>query len=82
MEVVFHGLDVELLIGEAEVWSPQKRVTVRNGQDFLSDRWIALKHLQEFSEAVFHRLDVESLISDAEVWSRQKRVIVRKGQNF
>jgi len=39
----------------------------KNGHNFSSDRWIALKYLHEFTDAVFLRVAVESLISDEEV---------------
>jgi hypothetical protein len=49
---------------------------------FRSDRWIALKILQEFLEAVFLAVDVESLFGEAAVSSLETRVPVRKGHNF
>jgi len=61
---------VESLLGAAEVSSLQTSVLVRKGQNFLSNRWITMKFLQEFSDAVFHGVDVESLLGDAEVSSR------------
>jgi hypothetical protein len=36
--------------------------------NFGSDRWIALKILQGFSEAVFLGVAIESLLRDVEVW--------------
>jgi len=73
---------VESLLGDAEVSSPATRVPVRNDHNFLSDRWISLKILEEFSDAVFQGFDVESLLGDAEVSSPATRVPVRKGLNF
>jgi hypothetical protein len=72
---------VESLLGEAEVSSLQSRVPVRKGHNFLSDRWIALKFLQEFPEAVFLGVDVELLLGESEVSSLETRVPVRKGHN-
>jgi hypothetical protein len=34
MEDVFLGVGMETLLGEAEVWSPQNRVTERKGSNF------------------------------------------------
>jgi len=73
---------VESLLGEAEVSSLETRVPVRNGHNFLSDRWIALKFLQEFPEAVFLGVDVEWLPGEVEVSSLETRVTFRKGHNF
>jgi len=56
---------VESLISEANVSSLETRLPVRNGHNFLSDRWISLKFLQEFPDAVFLRVDVESLLGEA-----------------
>jgi len=44
---------------------------VRKGYNFLTDRWIAIKFLLEFSDALFHALDEESILGDDEVWSYQ-----------
>jgi len=46
-------------------------VTVRNGHNFSSDRWIAVKLLLEFPDALFHKEDEEWILGDDEVWSRQ-----------
>jgi hypothetical protein len=62
---------VESNLGEEEVWSRQARVTVHIGRNFLFDRWISIKILQEFSEDLFNGLDVESTLSEVEVWSPQ-----------
>ena len=74
-------MDVESILGE-EVWSRQTRVTVRKGNDFLSDRWIAIKSLHEFRDALFHIVHVESFLGEEEIGSRQARVTVRKDNNF
>jgi len=73
---------VESLLGDAEVLSPATRVPVRKGHNFLSDRLISLKILQEFPDAVFLGVDKESLLGDAEVSSPVTRVPVRNGHNF
>jgi hypothetical protein len=73
---------VESLLGEADVSSLETRVPVRKGQNFLSDRWIAFKFLQDFSEIVFLVVDVESLVGEAEVSSLETIVPVRKKHNF
>jgi hypothetical protein len=73
---------VESLLVKSEVSSLETRVSVRKGNNFLSDRWIALKFLQEFSEAVFLVVDVESLLGEPEVSTVETRVPVRKGHNF
>jgi hypothetical protein len=43
---------------------------------------MALKFLQEFSDAVFHAVDVESLLGEAEVSALETTVPVRNGRNF
>jgi hypothetical protein len=58
---------VESLLGEAEISALETRVPVRKGRHFGYDRWIALKFLQEFTEAVFFGVDVESLLDEAEI---------------
>jgi len=55
---------------------------VRNGHNFLSDRWIAVKLLLKFPDALFHEVDEESILGDEDVWSRHARVTVRNGHNF
>ena len=75
-------MDVELILGEEEVWSRDARVTVRTGHNFSSDCWIAIKILHEFLDALFHIVDVESILGEDEVWSRQARETVRTGHNF
>ena len=75
-------MDVESILGEEEIWSRQASVTVRTGHNFLSDRWITIKILHDFSNAVFHIVDVESILGEEEVWSCQARVTVHKGNNF
>jgi len=69
-------VDVESLLGDAEVSSLDTGVRVRKGHYFGSDHWISLKILQEFPDAVFEVVDVESLLGDAEVSSPTTRVPV------
>jgi len=73
---------VESLLDEAEVSTLETRVQLRKGHNFRSDRWIALKFLQEFPEAVFLVVDVESLLGEAAVSSLETRVPIRKGHKF
>jgi len=73
---------VESLLGELDVSTVKTRVPVRKGNNFWSDRWIALKLFQKFPEAVFLVVDMESLLSESEVSSLETRVPVRKGHNF
>jgi len=79
---VFLGVDVESLLGEAEVSSPVTIKPFQKGYNFRSDRLISLKVLQEFPDAVFLGVDAESLLGDAEVSSPATRVPVRQGHNF
>jgi len=44
---------------------------VRNGHNFLWDRWITVKLLLKFPDALLHRVDEESILGDNEVWSRE-----------
>jgi len=57
-------------------------VTIRKGNNFRSDRWIAINLLLEFPDALFHEVDEESILGDDEVWSSQDGWTVRKGHNF
>jgi hypothetical protein len=60
-------VDEESILGDDEVWSRQARVTVRNGHNFRSDPWIAIKLLLEFPDALLHGVDEESILGDDEV---------------
>jgi len=73
---------VESLLGEAEVSALETSVPVPMGRNFRSDRWIALKFLQEFPDAVLLPVDVELLLGVAEVSALETSVPVRKGRNF
>jgi len=44
-------------------------VTVRTGQNFRSDRWIAIQLLLEFLDALLHAVDEEPILGDDVVWS-------------
>jgi len=46
-------------------------VKVRKGDNFRSDRWIAIKLLLEFLDALFNGVDEESILGDDEVWWSQ-----------
>jgi len=73
---------VESLLGEAEVSALETSAPVRKGLNFLSHCWIALKFLQEITEAVSLGEDAKSLLGEAEVSLIKTRVPVRKGHNF
>jgi hypothetical protein len=60
---------VEWPLGQVEVASLEISLRVLNGHNFLSDRWIAVKSLQEFPEDVFLGVDVESPLGQVEVAS-------------
>jgi len=53
-----------------------------NGHNFRSDRWIAIKLLQEFPDVLFHGVDEESIHDDDEVCSRQAGWTGRKAITF
>jgi len=57
---------VEWPLGQLEVASLEISFRVGNGHNFGSDRWIALKSLQEFPDDVFLGLDVESPLDQGE----------------
>jgi hypothetical protein len=52
------------------------------GHNCLSNRWIAIKFLQEFPDALFHGVDEESILDDDEVWSSQAGWTARKAITF
>jgi hypothetical protein len=70
-DALLHGVDEESILGDDELWSRQALVTVRNGNNFSSDCWIAVKLLLEFPDALLHGIDEESILDDDAVWSRQ-----------
>jgi len=53
---------MESLLVEEEVLSRQTGITTEKGHNFWSDRWIALKVFQYFSEAVFLEVPIEYVI--------------------
>jgi len=67
---------VESLLGQAEVSALETRLPVRKGRNFRSERWIALKFLQEFPDAIFLAVDVESLLGD------RRSLLSRPGYRF
>jgi len=75
-------VDEESLLGADEVWSSKAGWTIRKGNNFRSDRWIAIKLLLEFLDGLFHGVDEESILNDDEVWLSQAGWKVRKGHNF
>jgi hypothetical protein len=52
------------------------------GHNFRSDRWIAIKRLQEFPDELFHGMDEESILDDDEVRSSQGGCTGRKAITF
>jgi hypothetical protein len=60
----------------------QSETTAKKGYNFLSDRWIALKLLQQFSDAVSLEVRIESLLDDEEVLPSQTEITAEKGYNF
>jgi hypothetical protein len=52
------------------------------GHKFRSDRWIAIKLVQEFPDELFRVVDEGSILGDDEVWSTQAGWTVRKAINF
>ena len=72
---------MESLLVEEDVLSRQTRITAETSYNNWSDRWIALKFLQEFSEAVFLVGPMESLLVQEEVLLRQTG-IAEKAHNF
>jgi hypothetical protein len=60
----------------------QTETTAKKGYNFLSDRWIALKLLQLFSDAVSLQVRIESLLDEEEVLSSQTEITAEKGNNF
>jgi hypothetical protein len=52
----------------------QPWVSAQKGHNFLSDRWIALKFLQEFPEAVFFGVLIEWLLGDEDVCRSNKSI--------
>jgi hypothetical protein len=52
------------------------------GHNFPSDRWIAIKLLQEFPDELFNGVDEESILDDDEVWSSQAGWKVRNAITF
>jgi len=62
---------VESPLGQVDVASLEISVRVLKGHNFGSDRWIALKSLQEFPDAVFLRVDMESPLGQVEVASHE-----------
>jgi hypothetical protein len=73
---------MESLLCEVKVRSHLTRVTTKKGSNFLSDRWIVLKRLQQFPEAVFLALTMEALLGEEQVSSCQTTVTPQKHLNF
>jgi hypothetical protein len=73
---------VESSLGQVDVASLEISVRVGKGHNFGSDRWIAVKSLQEFPDAVFLGVVVESPLCQVDVASLDISVRVGKGHNF
>jgi hypothetical protein len=74
-EPVFLEVPLESVLVENDVFSRQTGITSKKGQNFLSDRWIALKVLQLFPDPVFLEALLESLLVENEVLLSQTRII-------
>jgi len=73
---------MESLLSEEQVSSCQTSVTAQKRLNFLSDRWITPKFLQEFLEVIFVVVATDSLLYEDNIRSRQTRVTAQKGSNF
>jgi hypothetical protein len=82
LEAAFLGVAMESILGDEVVLSRQTRATTQKNNNFSSDRWIALKCLQQFIEAVFLGVAMESILGDEEVLLGEIRVTAQKGHNF
>jgi hypothetical protein len=60
----------------------QTETTAKKGYNFLSDRWVALKLLEQFSDAVSLEVRIESLLDEEEVLSSQTEITAEKGNSF
>ena len=81
-EPVFLEIPLESVLVENDVFSRQTGITSKKDQNFLSDRWIALKVLQLFPDPVFLEALLESLLVENEVLLRQTGRTTEKGHNF
>jgi hypothetical protein len=73
---------MESLLVEEVVLSSQTGIKSIKGHNFWSDRWIALKVLQKFSEAVFLVLPMEYLLIEEEALWRQTGITAKKSNNI
>jgi hypothetical protein len=62
---------MESLLDEEEVLSSQPAILAEKGYNFLSDCWIALNVLHEFTEAVVVVVPTESLFGEEYGLTRQ-----------
>jgi hypothetical protein len=73
---------MESLLDEEEVLSRQTAIIAEKGYNFLSDHWIALNGLHEFTEAVVVVVPTESLFGEEYGLARQTETTAKEGYNF
>jgi hypothetical protein len=73
---------IESLLDDEEVLSSQTEITAEKGNNFWSDRSIALNVLHEFQEAVVVVVPPESLVVEEYGLPRQNETTAKKGYNF
>jgi hypothetical protein len=73
---------MESLLDEEEVLSSQTEITAETGNNFWSDRSIALNVLHELPEAVVVVVPPESLVVEEYGLPRQTETTAKKGYNF
>jgi hypothetical protein len=71
----------ESLLVEEEVLSGKTGITAEKGHNFRTDRWIALKVLQQFPEVVFLEEPTKSLLVEEEILSCQTEKTAEIGHN-
>jgi hypothetical protein len=72
---------MESILVDGEFLSGQTKVTTIKNHNFLSDHWIALKFLQEFTKVVFLGVVIESILDDVGIWSCETRVTTQQIHN-
>jgi hypothetical protein len=73
---------MESLLDEEEVLSSQPAIIAEKGYNFLSDSWIALNVLHEFSEAVVVVVATVSLVVEEYDMPCQTETTAKVGNNF
>jgi len=82
MDVVFHVVAKQSVLGEEEVSSCQTTVRVQKRLNFSSDSWIIPEFLQDFLGVIFILIAIKSLLCKANMRSRQTRIWAQKRLNF